>query len=71
MLPDINNSMHKKQQTVKANHDKHSRHRTFKVSDGIQILDFNTGNGWISGTIAKTNGPFLFNVRLQDGQIVH
>ena len=70
MLPDIKNSVQKKQQTQKVNHDKHSRHRTFQVGDGVQIRDFNTGNGWIPGTISKTNGPLSFNVKLQDGRIV-
>jgi len=63
ILPDISNSVHKKQQIQKANHDKHSQHRTFQVGDNVQIRDFHTGNGWVPGVITKASGPLSFHVK--------
>ena len=66
LLPDVNNSVHKKQHSQKANHDKHSQYRTFQVGDNVQIHDFLTSNGWVLGIIAKASGPLSFHIKLQD-----
>ena len=50
-VPDIRNKVQKKQQTQKFNHDQRARSRTFLVGDTVNVRDFATSNGWLSGTI--------------------
>ena len=57
IVPDISSKIQKNQIIQKFNHDQRARSQTLQVRDTINVSNFSTGDGWLSGIIMEANGP--------------
>ena len=70
LQPDTTSNVLDKQTTQKLNHDKHTKERSFEVSDPVLVYNFSNGPKWLSGTIIKLQGNRNYTIELTDGRIV-
>ena len=69
--PNIAATVKQKQQEQKRTHDFHVVSRTFQEGDTVYTRDFCQGQSWLTGTIVKFSGPVSYEVKTDDGQLIH
>ena len=70
LQPDTTSHVLDKQTTQKLNHDKHTKERSFEVSDPVLVYNFSNGPKWLSGTIIQIHGNCNYTIELTNGRIV-
>ena len=70
LKPDLTDSVQRKQQAQKKNHDIHSKLPTLVVGKKFYIKDFPSGKDWIAGEVSEQKGPLTYYVKLPDGRVV-
>ena len=58
------------QQKQKAEHDRGTVHRSFKIGTPVLVKNFASGPTWLPGMVVKTKGNCSYDVELSDGRIV-
>ena len=69
--PDLAKHVRLQQEHQKRNRDRHSKPRTFSVSDPVYLCDLPSNGNRLSGTITRATGPLSFEIQLFDGRTVH
>ena len=67
--PDLTDKVAQSQSQQKANHDRHSRPRTFYVGDHVYVRNFRGTPLWLPGVVRSWIGPLSVTVELEDGRI--
>lgn len=52
-----------------ADHNKHSRDRSFKVGDLVFVRNYRQGDTWLAGEVLSKTGPVSYQIRLDDNRI--
>ena len=60
-------TVQKKQEKQKKNHDCRSRDRPLKEGDHMYVINFRSGTAWVLRDILKQTGPVLFQVKVAGG----
>ena len=71
LKPNIAVRVEQKQQEQKRTHDFYVVSRTFQEGDTVYAQDFRQGQSWLTGTIVKCSGPVSYEVKTDDGQLIH
>ena len=71
LKPNIAVRVEQKQQEQERTHDFHAVSRTFQEGDTVYARDFRQGQSWLTGTIVKCSGPVSYEVKTDDGQLIH
>ena len=67
--PDLIDKVAQSQSQQKANHDRHSRPRTFYVGDHVYVRNFRGTPLCLPGVVRSWIGPLSVTVELEDGRI--
>ncbi|MDA8001723.1 MAG: hypothetical protein MPL62_10610 [Alphaproteobacteria bacterium] len=70
MRPDIAARVRARQVRQKAQHDAHTKERSFSEGESVFVRNFAPGQKWLAGTIVSINGQSLLMVELTDGRTV-
>ena len=68
--PDVSCRVRRNQQRQKANHDLHTRERSFKIGDLVSVKNQGSGPPWLPSEISQCVSPQRFVVQLEDGRSV-
>lgn len=68
IYPDPSARVMKKQDEMKANHDRHAKERYFEVGEEVYVSML--GKGWVSGVITAITAPLSYTVRLEDDRVL-
>ena len=70
LKPSTKGAVEARQAAQKANHDQHSRFRSFAIGTSVMFKDFCHSQQWIPGTIVQNLGPLTYQVDVGDGQLL-
>ena len=70
LKPSTKGAVEARQAAQKANHDQHSRFRSFAIGTSVMVKDFRHSQQWIPGTIVQNLGPLTYQVDVGDGQLL-
>ena len=68
--PNIADRVRRNQQKQKAEHDRGTVHRSFKIGTPVFVKNFTSGPTWLPGMVIKTKGNCSYHVELSDGRII-
>ena len=68
LYPDVSSRVRKNQVKQKANHDNHSRKRTFKFGDLVSVKSQHSKAPWLPGVVSTMLSPQRCIVHLDDGR---
>ena len=68
LYPDVSSRVRKNQVKQKANHDNHSRKRTFNVGDLVSVKSQHSRAPWLPGVVSTMLSPQRCIVHLDDGR---
>ena len=69
LKPNLEKTVHKKQDVQKRAHDKAALNRNFH-GEAVYVRNYSSGPTWLSGKIVKLIGPVSVEVELEDGSKV-
>ena len=69
LRPDSHIRVQDKQALQKANHDLHSKDRSFAVGDPVFVKNFRTGPDWVAAIVVAKLGPLSYLVETLDKQL--
>ncbi|XP_031432706.1 uncharacterized protein K02A2.6-like [Clupea harengus] len=70
LLPDVKSKIQKKQLKQKAQHDLHSKWRSFSPGDDVYIRNYGHGPRWVPAVIEMNTGPVSYTVQTGDGRVM-
>jgi len=72
VVPSVRSRVTHQQSRQKESHDYHAKDREFVIGDQVLAKNYTHGNPkWVSGEISAVKGPVSYEVKLEDGRVVH
>ena len=67
--PSDNRRVNNKQADQKAYHDRNAREKSLRIGQRVVVRNQIPGRPWVPGIVGEVQGPLIYLVRLDTGQI--
>ena len=68
LKPRLQDTVLRKQQVQKSQHDQHARERVMEVGNTVMVRNLRPGEAWVPGVIVKRLGPVSYLVDVGEGR---